>query len=296
MADKARVWTDKELAEIEKRIEKIYKTAQKEITVSWNEYMKKVSKKLQKLQDDYDKAKQSGDKDLIKKTGEKLGKAKASETYQNQRYKAMLDDVTDKLANVNQTAISYINGELPSIYAVNYNGIAPQADKVGLDFSLVDDYTVRRLALDGDIKLPYKDLNKIKDKLWNTRQLNSSVLQGILQGEPINKIADRIYPIVNNNKVAAIRNARTMVTGAENRGRYDSAVELEELGAVIEKKWIATHDSRTRESHIEIDGQTVELHKPFGNGLMYPGDPNGAPEEVYNCRCSMSRRIIAVKT
>lgn len=299
MADKARKWTDKQLKQIENRITKIYTDAQDEISKSWNAYMGKVAKKLEKLQQEYDAAKASGDNDLIKSVGEKLGKAKASETYQNARYKAMLDDVTDKLANVNQTAVSYINGELPSIYAINYNSIAPEAKIAGVNFTLVNESVIRRRIIDGDITNPFMHLEKFlnipKDKRWNTKLLNSQIVQGILQGEPMSKIANRIYPIVNHNKNAAIRNARTMVTGAENKGRQDSAEELEKLGAIIEKTWIATHDSRTRDSHMELDGASVDNDEPFANGLMYPGDPSGAPEEVYNCRCSTKRRIVGVK-
>ena len=78
MADKARKWTDKRLKQIEKRVSDIYTEAQDEISKSWNAYMDKVAKKLEKLQSEYDAAKASGDNDIIKSVGEKLGKAKAS--------------------------------------------------------------------------------------------------------------------------------------------------------------------------------------------------------------------------
>ena len=35
----------------------------------------------------------------------------------------------------------------------------------------------------------------------------------------------------------------------------------------------------------------VEVEEPFPNGLYYPKDPEGAPEEVYNCRCTMSAHL-----
>lgn len=299
MADEARKITDRRLKQIEKRVTSIYTQAQDEISKSWNVYMDNVAKKLEKLQQEYDAAKASGDTALIKSIGEKLGKAKASETYQNARYAAMLDNVTSKLANVNQTAISYINGELPSIYVINYNSIAPKAKIAGVKFSLINESTIRRRILDGDITNPFMHLEKFlnipKDKRWNTKLLNSQIVQGILQGEPVKKIADRIYPIVNHNKDAAIRNARTMVTGAENRGRQESAEKLEELGAVINKTWIATGDSRTRDSHLAMDGETVPLDDKFSNKLMFPGDESGDPSEYYNCRCSLAREIVGVK-
>ena len=60
-----------------------------------------------------------------------------------------------------------------------------------------------------------------------------------------------------------------------------------EQGYPAKKQWVATMDERTRLSHILLGGETVDADKPFSNGLMYPGDPDGDPAEVYNCRCTM---------
>lgn len=176
--------------------------------------------------------------------------------------------------------------------------IAERSDDYDTDlitFSLVDEKTVKRLVDDGDIELPYKDLDKIKDKRWNTKQMSSKLLQGILNGDPVDKIAQSLIGIVSNNEAAAMRNARTMITGAENRGRQDSYNELDEQGVIQKKKWIATPDDRTRESHLEIDGEEVDIDDKFTNGLDFPGDPSGDPSEVYNCRCTMVDRIVGFR-
>lgn len=176
--------------------------------------------------------------------------------------------------------------------------IAENSDDYDADlitFSLIDEKTVRRLVKDGDIELPYKDLDKIKDKRWNTKQMSSRLLRGILNGDPVKKIAVSLVDITNNNKAAAMRNARTMVTSAENRGRLDSYNELDSLGVVQKKKWIATPDDRTRKSHLEIDGEEVDINDKFSNKLDYPGDPSGDPAEVYNCRCTMVDRIVGFR-
>ena len=56
----------------------------------------------------------------------------------------------------------------------------------------------------------------------------------------------------------------------------------------MEKQWIAIEDNRTRRSHSHagVDGERVALDQPYSNGLMFPGDPEGGPEEVCNCRCT----------
>lgn len=287
--------TDKRLEEIEKRLHKIYEQAQDDLTKSWKNYMEAQNAYVKDLQEAYGRAKDFGTPEEVREIGKELGVAKAERTLQNQYYKDMVKETTRKLANVNQTALNYVNGQMFWVYSTNYNQAAKDADKVGFRFDLVDEATVRRRVMDGDIQLPKKKINVPKDQRWNTKQLNSSVLQGIVNGESMQKIADRILPVVNNNATAAIRNARTMVTGAQNQGRQDSYGMMDKMGIVLKKIWMATHDERTRESHQKMDGEEVEYDKEFSNGLMFPGDPNGAPEEVYNCRCTMVTDIVGLR-
>lgn len=281
---------------MEKRIRKIYKQARREITAEWDKYMKHGQERLSVLYDLYVNAEYK-DKQAAKQAYQD---ALNAYTLKNNRYRDMIADVTLRLAKVNQIAIDYLNGKMPQIYQVNYNQAIRGIKQLGIDFTIVDEATIERRIIDGDITLPRKELNITKDMLWNTKQLNSSLLQGLLQGESIAKIAERILPIVGNNEKAAIRNARTMVTGAENQGRLDRYKQLEKQGAVLNKVWIATHDGRVRDWHLTIDGQEVGIHQKFtdGNGyqLDYPGDPSAHPSTVYNCRCSMKTNIIGVKS
>ena len=164
-----------------------------------------------------------------------------------------------------------------------------------ITFNIVDKDTVDRLRRNGDIELPYKTVDIDKDMRWNTKQMASKLLQGILNGDSIPKIAESLTAVIGNNKASAVRNARTMITGAENVGRLDSYKDLASQGVVQKKIWIATPDDRTRESHIDVDGEEVDINQVFSNGLEYPGDPNGDPSEVYNCRCSMRTHIIGFR-
>jgi hypothetical protein len=206
----------------------------------------------------------------------------------------MVEDTTAKLAHTNEIAIAYINGQMPDIYTINYNdAYKGLVDGIkGISYELVDESTVKYLVKNKKLQLPKKQLNRTKDKRWNAKQINSSILQGILQGEPIDKMADRILPIVDNNQTASYRTARTLTTQCENKGRLDRLEDFDEQGLEVEKQWIAFDDGRTRESHLEMaDIGWIPYDEPFPNDLMYPADPSGDPEEVYNCRCSMKSRI-----
>lgn len=163
-------------------------------------------------------------------------------------------------------------------------------------FSLVDKSTVDRLRKTGKVKLPKKKVSVPKDKRWNTKYMNSKLLQGIENGDSIDKIAKSLLTVIGNNEISAMRNARTMVTGAENLGRLDSYADLEEQGVVQKKVWIATPDDRTRISHLELDGEEVDIDEEFSNGCMCPGDPDcDDPSEVWNCRCSMRDHIVGFR-
>lgn len=85
--------------------------------------------------------------------------------------------------------------------------------------------------------------------------------------------------------------ARTEVLTAQNYGAAVGAnTAREELGLVLDKKWVAKIDSRTREPHIESNGQTVQFESKFsvgGTKMAQPGDPAGGAANRCNCRCAV---------
>lgn len=292
MADAAREWTDKRLEVMEKHIEQIYKQAQGELTEKWQAYMRRGKERLATLYNAYLSAPPDKKQEYLQKYQQAL----QNYTLKNKWYRDMVDETTLRLAKTNEIAAKYINGQIPAVYATNFNFIDEDALATGIKWTLRDEYTVRNLIRD---TVPDREVNYPKDMLWNKKQINSNVLQGILQGESIDKIARRLYPIVGRNKTAAIRTARTMVTGAENRGRLDRYHDYEDKGVVMSKVWLATPDGRTRDWHLSMDGQEVPVNEYFidglGNELEYPGDNGAPPETVYNCRCSMKSHIMGIR-
>ena len=290
MADKAHILTDKKLEQMEKRLSAIYSEAEKDIQKKADEYFDKFKKA------DAEKRK------LVKAgklTDEEYKTWRQNKIMYGKRFTAMKEDVAKQLLNVNQTATAYINGELPEVYALNYNALADTVDGVGgYSFALTDADTVRHLATTDKSLLPFRELDPTKDIPWNMKKINSQVLQGIIQGESIPNISKRIMNVQGMNKDAAIRSARTIVTGAENKGRMDSYKRAEADGIILEKEWLATSDKRTRDWHNELDGQTIPIDKPFENAIgkiMFPGDPSADGANVYNCRCSLISKVKGFK-
>lgn len=252
--------------------------------------MESHEKTLKRTYEDLQIAKRSGDRDAIKEAQEKYERAVKNVTLNNDKYKAMLNETTAKLAHVNEVALSYINNKTPKIYTLNYNEFANQ-DIDGYTFTLVNENAVRNLIKSDKIELPPKKLDVPKDKRWNAKNINSQLMQGLLQGESIPKIAKRLQNVTDMNERSAVRSARTMVTGAQNKGRQDSFTKATDDGVIMERKWVAAYEpGRTRDWHLELNGVVVGVDEPFENSvgkIMYPGDPSADPSNVYNCRCAI---------
>ena len=68
----------------------------------------------------------------------------------------------------------------------------------------------------------------------------------------------------------------------------------QDAGLVAEKGWIATRDSRTRDSHWELNGTWIGRDEKFDvNGWAADGplDPALPAEEAVNCRCTLGYRF-----
>ena len=212
-------------------------------------------------------------------------------------YRQMREDIARRIKDAAQIAAAYVNDTVPLVYALNRSYAAYAMERVGanlrvgVSFSIYSEDVVRRLIVEHPELLPNcppkRAVDIPREMRWLREKISSQVLHGIIGGEPIPKIASHMVDVVGMDKVAAVRSARTAVTSAENGGRMDTYDAAAKMGIAVQKEWMATHDKRTRESHGRIDGERVDKDGVFSNGCRFPGDPDGAPEEVYNCRCTM---------
>lgn len=79
------------------------------------------------------------------------------------------------------------------------------------------------------------------------------------------------------------------MAATEAQAAYGSAqLMLLKRAGFKTKIWVTENDDRVRPTHVDCADQgEVPIDAAFSNGLKYPGDPNGGPEEVCNCRCSL---------
>jgi hypothetical protein len=88
---------------------------------------------------------------------------------------------------------------------------------------------------------------------------------------------------------------RTEALGSLHAGNYNAFEQAVDKGQValeeVEREWDTAGDKLVRDSHAEMDGETIGLNETYSNGLQYPGDPSGAAEEIIACRCTEGIRI-----
>lgn len=272
-------YTEKELRKLERRLKRIYRQAQKDLQEKAKDYFESL--KLRYMTE-FGKFAEG------KYTSAQFEAWVNTQFGRGERWLALRDQMAQRYTDANKLAADYMNGTFPKVYAENYNYSAYEIEKgSGVSFTLLDEHTVKQLSEADRQLLPKAAVDIPKDLQWNKKKLQNALLQGILQGESIDKMADRLQSVANMNRTAAVRSARTMTTGAQNAGRQASYDDAEKMGIELLKEWMSAKDNRVRDSHAQLNGVRVKKDEKFPNGLMYPGDPNGAPAEVYNCRCTL---------
>lgn len=284
---------DSELGRLEKDIASLYSNVQKEISADFQKFTDTFQKEY--------------DANLVKVAEGKMTQEEFSlwtqrKTVQSDLYKSTIDSISKTLVKADQAAMAVVNGKLPSVVAQSYNFVQAlgfsAAKKAGISAGTFQVHNTRSVQA-----LMKRDKNVLKPKVdvaedtrWNHDKINKAITTSIVKGESIPDVAKRLQGVTNMDRSSAVRNARTAMTSAENLGRSEAADDLKEKGIPVEEVWSATYDNRTRDTHLMLDGTVRDENGVFGadflaHPLRYPADPEGDPEEIYNCRCRLNIQL-----
>lgn len=290
--DYAHKMTDAQLAKLERRIAKLYKKAADELTDTVKAYFEQFEKRDAAMKEKLDAG---------EITEQQYKQWRLAQIGRGKRFEALRDKVAERYTDANATAVAYVNDATPGIYSLNRNYAAYKIEQVSdkADFTLWDEQTVKRLIVEQPDLMPYyppkRALRRGIDLKYGKQQITASVTSSILQGKSIPKIANDLQSRMQDmSRASAIRTARTAITAAQNAGRMDTYRAAQDMGIKLKKQWLATLDNRTRHAHAMLDGQTVDVDKPFkvdGYELMYPGDSSAPGYLVYNCRCTQIAEV-----
>ena len=265
MSDYMNKLTTKQLKELEKELNKIYKE-------TTNEVLKRIRRALI---------------DLERATTEE-DKAKAIQKLNG--LEDLIKRIMEDIHNTNMESVKEINKHIVDTFINNQEYGAFLVEKnsgTELKWNLYNRNTIKEILIGESNPFYMLALDEFKDKDVIYRALKRELVQSIMLGEGIPKIAKRIQDVIGRSKYDSIRIARTETTRSENAGRMDAFKQAEKEGLKLKKRWVATIDGRTRERHLKMHMEEKELDENFSNGLYHPGG-NGKASEVINCRCTMT--------
>ena len=290
MADRAHQMTDQIIAETERRLATEYHQAAKEVEEKLNDYLRRYRKK----DETWRKWVEEG-----KKTKEEYEQWRKGQLAVGKRWRDMKNQLAKDLRNTDRIAKAIINGETPRIYAINHAYGTFQIESSGhidTSYTLYNREAMERIIRENPEMLPppgprmERRIAEGRAERWTRQKLQSDMMQGILQGDSIPELAKRISGNTERRNMAdAVRYARTMATGAQNAGRYDSYRRAKDMGIDLVIEWAATLDGRTRHAHREMHGQRTTIDEPFytpdGFTILYPGQGGeDIPQrEIWNC-------------
>lgn len=284
--DYAHEQTDILLEQLEKSVSVVYKTVGKELAEQVSDFLDSFTEQ------DEAKRKQVEAGTLTERDYKAWRKR---EIEKAQEYTEVVKNAAEIAHNANIAAQEIVNNNLPKIYTLNQNFVNYTLEmQSGFRLGFVNEQTVIRLLRDNPDLFPAYKLDALRDISWNTQKIRETIAAGLLQGKPMKNVAADLSRVAGMNLNSALLHAQTAVTGAENAGRQAGFEKAEKMGIEFERVWIATLDSRTRDSHRRLDGQRVGVDEPFKSTygkIMYPGDPKADSRDVWRCRCSLGVQV-----
>lgn len=211
----------------------------------------------------------------------------------SKEFDAMLDDCVMAMNNADKIARQYIRTGQADIFSYSSNYSAYEICKglnLNIDFTIYDANAVMDILENDPDLLPQPKPDIPKAERWNRHHIQSEIVQGIIQGKTIEKVARGLDRAVNMGKNASVRNARTAMTAARNAGAKNRYKQANDMGIDVKNQWLATFDGKTRHEHRLLDGQIRPLDEPFevdGEKIRYPADPQAPARLIYNCRCTL---------
>lgn len=124
------------------------------------------------------------------------------------------------------------------------------------------------------------------------KRIRMHITQGIMSGEGYSKIAKALRDDLVMAKAQSVRVARTETGRALSQAGLDSAMVAKDNGLDMKKRWYATKDTRTRDTHRHLDGTSVDIEDNFhSSGCIGPAPKLfvgvASAKENINCRCKL---------
>ena len=249
-------------------------------------------KREKRIIDDLKRAYQKALEDINVKIADLLARTDVqnlqSIIYQVQYQRALKDQISSFLDVLHRGNFERISHYLTECYELGWIGTLYDLQGQGVPLLFRIDQEQVIAAVETNSKLSKKlyeslgiDIKSLKKSVRN------ELSRGIAQSLSYRDIARNLSNAANISFNNAVRIARTEGHRINQEATFNCQMKAKKRGCEIVKRWDSTLDKRTRRTHQELDGQTVDVDKPFvirGHKAMYPSGFGVASLDI-NCRC-----------
>lgn len=176
-----------------------------------------------------------------------------------------------------EAAVQWRAGMEPLTSATARRAVERIAAQVGVSFDLLQP---------GLLEYVQKEAAWLVTQVTDTTKqaIRDALAAGLLEGEGIPALTKRIQ------ESGAFARSRAELIARTETVRATTGSQLEALrthaaisGDRFNKRWLTARDSRVRDEHRAMEGETKDLEEAFSNGEMHPSSPN--------CRCAITMEM-----
>ncbi len=243
-----------------------------------NKYQAEVEKQiledekeiLEKLKENYTKALADVRVRIKNLSGDDMIQSKIYQRQYQENLEKQLQAIVDLLSSDN---VQSINDYLIKTYQDGFIGTLYNMKNEGVPFIMPinQETVVKSISKKTEDFQLSKTLYKNADELKKT--IKAEITRGISQAVSYNKISQKIALNSEADLKKAYRIARTEGGRVQSEAKFECMQRAKANGANVVKQWDSTLDSRTRQTHAELDGQIQEVEDCFevyGMKAMYP--------------------------
>lgn len=218
------------------------------------------------------------------------GKLDLKDMQKYNRLQGMYEELEKSLNELSKVQSKNLQSLLFDIYDEGYNRtgwVAEQAVGINLRW-----YRLNTTAIREAIQMPVSGLRlsdllekRRREIIWRIRQ---EVTQGLVRGESYFKTSSRLKEAFSGDYAKAVRVVWTESHRVKEQSHLAATDKLKEKHIRTIRRWVATLDGKTRDTHRDLDGQFEDEKGYFhirGLKTRGPGLFGVAREDIH-CRCT----------
>ena len=265
--------------DIDNYIDKLINQADKEIETLFAKRLKEIKQIIANMYEKYDR-------DEPQVTWTEFNKYNRLNKELNRIGQMLSQDYREVAKAIKQSQQNvYIEKYMMSLFLYEV------ASQTSMSFDIPTTQTIQT-----DIEQPIEFIKLVptlqKHRDDTLKRIRMHITQGIMSGEGYSKIAKALRDDLGIAKAQSVRVARTETGRALSQAGLDSAMVAKDNGLDMKKRWYATKDTRTRDTHRHLDGTSVDIEDNFhSSGCVGPAPKLfvgvASAKENINCRCKL---------